>query len=100
MFDAPTLAVNWESVDPDIFPKSSSGREWVAAKAARIDAQHATCKAARVKAYANPDLIVLPKSLVEKYGMQQTSHGVPDPQTQKFLRLLRSEERRVGKECR
>jgi hypothetical protein len=88
MFDAPTLAVDWEAVDPDIFPKGSPGREWVDAKAARIDAEHAACKAAGIKAYANPDLMVLPKSLVEKYGMQTTCRDVQNPQTQKFLRLL------------
>src|SRR4051794_18949555 len=34
LFDSPTLAVNWQSVDPEIFPAGSPERAWVDAKAA------------------------------------------------------------------
>jgi len=88
LFESPMLAVNWESVDPDIFPAGSAGREWVDAKAAGIDAQHARCQAAGLAAYAMADLILLPKRLVEKYGIQETFGDVGDPRTVKFLRLL------------
>ena len=30
LFDSPMFAINGESVDPDILPKGSPGREWVA----------------------------------------------------------------------
>jgi hypothetical protein len=60
LFESPMLAVNWESVDPDIFPAGSAGRRWVDAKAAQIDAQHARCQAAGLAAYAMADLILLP----------------------------------------
>lgn len=88
LFDSPTIGINWESVDPDIFPKGSPGREWVDKKAARIDAQHAACKAAGLKIFAMGDMILFPKALVEKYGMQKTFGDPRDPQTEKFLRAM------------
>ena len=88
LFDSPTIGINWESVDPDIFPKGSPGREWVDSKAARIDAQHAACKAAGLKIFAMGDMILFPKALVEKYGMKKTFGNPRDPQTEKFLRAM------------
>ncbi len=88
LFDSPTLAVNWESVDPEILPKGSPDREWVDKKTARIDAQHAACKAAGLKVYAMGDLVLFPKRLIEKYKMEKTFGNPRDPQTDKFLRLL------------
>jgi len=87
LFESPMLAVNWESVDLDIFPAGSLERRWVDAKAAEIDAQHARCQAAGLAAYAMADLILLPKRLVEKYRIEETFGDVSDPQTAKFLRL-------------
>ncbi len=87
LFDSPTIAIDWESVDPEIFPKGSPGREWVDKKAARIDAQHAACKAAGLKTFAMGDMVLFPKALIEKYGMEKTFGDPQDPQTQKFLRL-------------
>jgi len=88
LFESPMLAVNWEPVDPDIFPAGSAGRRWVDAKAAQIDAQHARCRAAGLATYAMADLILFPKSLVEKYRIQETFGDAADPRTVKFLRLL------------
>lgn len=88
LFDAPTIAIDWEAVDPDIFPKGSPGRAWVDEKAARIDQQHAACKAVGIDVYAMADLVLLPKSLIEKHGLQETFGDVQHPQTQKFLRLM------------
>jgi len=86
LFDSPTLAITWESVDPDIFPKGSPGRAWVDAKAARIKEQHAACRAAGIATYAMADMILLPKALVVKRGMQKTFGNVSDPQVQQLLR--------------
>jgi hypothetical protein len=91
LFESPMLGVNWESVDPDIFPAGSAARQWVDAKAAQIDAQHTRCKAAGLATYAMADLILFPKSLVEKYRLQETFGDATDPQTVKFLRLLLSQ---------
>jgi hypothetical protein len=88
LFDAPTIAIDWGSVDPDIFPKGSEGRRWVDEKAAFIDARHAACKAAGIGVYAMADLVLFPKTLVKKYGMEETFGDPKDPQTDKFLRLM------------
>ena len=86
LFDSPTIAIDWQSVDPEIFPAGSLGREWVDKKAARIDAQHAACKSVGIKTYAMADLILLPKALIEKHGMEKTFGDPNDPQTDKFFR--------------
>ena len=67
LFDSPTLAINWSSVDPDIFPAGSPGRAWVDAKATNFDQALAQCQAAGLRTYAQADLILFPKLLVEKY---------------------------------
>jgi hypothetical protein len=88
LFDAPTLAVNWDSVDPDILPKDSPDRKWVDETAARIRAEQAACKSQGLEAYAMSDEIVLPKRLIDKFGMQKTFGDVRDPKTEKYLRLV------------
>jgi len=88
LFDSPTLAVNWASVDPDILPTGSPDRAWVDAKAASIDRMLLQCHSAGLSAYAEADLILFPKRLIQKYGMEQTFGNPSDPQTAKFLRLL------------
>ncbi|AWI08143.1 hypothetical protein [Ereboglobus luteus] len=88
LFDSPTLAVDWESVDADIFPRGSAARAWVDAKAARIDAQHAACAADGIKIYAMGDLMLLPKKLVEKHQLETCMGNPTDPRTGRFLRLL------------
>lgn len=88
LFDSPTLAIDWQKFDPDIFPTSSAERRWVDQKAAQIDAQHAACKAAGLKIYAMCDLVLFPKRLVEKYHLEKTYGNPRDPQTEKFLRLM------------
>jgi hypothetical protein len=88
LFDAPTIAINWESIDPEIFPKGSPGRAWVDAKAAQIDAQLASCKATGIQTYAMADLVLFPKTLVAKYGLEKTYGDPRNPQTEKFLRAM------------
>lgn len=86
LFDSPTLAINWESVDPDILPQGSEERTWVDDKAARIHAQQKSCKDAGILPFAQADLILFPKRLIEKYGIQKTFGDVSQPLTQKLLR--------------
>lgn len=86
LFDSPTLAINWESVDPDILPEGSKERQWVDAKAARIHAQQKSCKDAGILPFAQADLILFPKRLIEKYGIQKTFGDINQPLTQKLLR--------------
>lgn len=91
LFDSPTLAITWESIDPDILPKGSKEREWVDEKAARIRAQHKACKAKGVSIYAMADLILFPRRLIEKYELQRTFGDPRHPQTQKFLKAQLNE---------
>jgi len=86
LFESPMLAINWESVDPDILPKGSEERKWVDAKAVQIKQMEAACKAQGIKAYAMSDLILFPKRLIAKYGIEKTFGDPQNPQTEKLLR--------------
>ena len=88
LFDSPTLSINWSAVDPDIFPARSPGRLWVDAKATNFDRALAQCNAAGLRTYAQADLILFPKRLVEKYKMEKTFGNPSDAQTARFLRLM------------
>jgi len=88
LFDSPMLAVDWAGVDPEICPEGSEYRKWVDAKAKLIDGEIAACKKAGLKIYAMSDLILFPKTLVDKYEMRKTFGDPRDPRTRKFLRLL------------
>lgn len=91
LFDSPTLATTWESVDPEILPKGSKEREWVEEKAARIRAQQEACRTAGLSVYAMADMVLLPKRLVEKHGIQATFGDVGHPGTQALLRAQMAE---------
>lgn len=88
LFESPQLAVDWESVDPAILPKGSKAREWVDQKAADLHNKYKTCQAAGIKVYAQCDLVLFPKTLIKKYGMEKTFGDPQNEQTQKYLRLL------------
>ncbi|WPJ96263.1 hypothetical protein SH580_00925 [Coraliomargarita algicola] len=86
LFESPALAINWESVDADILPKGSKEREWVDAKAADIRAMQAASKAQDIDVYAMSDLILFPKRLIEKFGIEKTFGDPKHPLTEKLLR--------------
>ena len=48
LFESPTLAIDWNSVDVDVFPQGSQEREWVEKKAAAIREQHRQCRQCRL----------------------------------------------------
>jgi hypothetical protein len=87
LFESPALAINWESVSPDILPKGSEERTWVDAKAAQIKQMHKACKAQGMDIYAMSDLILFPKRLIEKYDMMESFGNPQDSLTIKFLRV-------------
>jgi len=86
LFGSPMLAINWESVDPEILPKGSPDRQWVDLKAAEIKKLHTACKAQDIKVYAQSDLVLFPKRLVEKYEIADTFGNPGNPLIEKFLR--------------
>lgn len=86
LFDSPTLATTWESVDPDILPEGSAARKWVDRKAARICSQQKACHENGINVLAMADLVLFPKKLIQKYGMEETFGDVSQPETQRLLR--------------
>ncbi len=86
LFESPALAINWESVDPDILPVGSDERAWVDDKAKQIHDMHEACKAEGLDIYAMSDLILFPKRLIEKYNIEDTFGNPQDSLTIKFLR--------------
>ncbi|MDO7171601.1 hypothetical protein [Mariniflexile sp. AS56] len=86
LFESPALAINWESVDKDILPKGSEEREWVDSKAEQIKEMHAACKAEDMAIYAMSDLVLFPKRLIAKYGIEDTFGDPNNPLTEKFIR--------------
>ncbi|MEL0651082.1 hypothetical protein V6246_06570 [Algibacter sp. TI.3.09] len=86
LFESPALAINWESVDPDILPKGSEERAWVDAKAAQIKEMHAKSKAQDMAIYAMSDLVLFPKRLIEKFGIESTFGDPNNALTEKFIR--------------
>jgi hypothetical protein len=91
LFESPTLAINWESVDKDILPKGTPDRKWVDQKAKQIHKMHAACKAQNMKIYAMSDLVLLPKRLIEKYQIEDTFGDPNDSLTEKLIRAQISE---------
>ncbi|MEI6754929.1 MAG: hypothetical protein WCK78_17415 [Paludibacter sp.] len=88
IFLSPQLAINWDAVDPDILPMGSEDRKWVDAKAAEIHKLYRQMKKQGMKVYCMSDLILFPKRLIAKYGMEQTFDDPQNPQTEKYLRIL------------
>ncbi len=86
LFESPALAINWVSVDKDILPKGSEDRKWVDAKAIQIKKMHAACKAEDMAIYAMSDLVLFPKRLIEKYGIEKTFGNPNDVLTEKLIR--------------
>ena len=86
LFESPALAINWESVDPSILPEGTEDRTWVDAKASEIRKMHELCIAEDIDIYAMSDLILFPKRLIQKYGIEKTFGDPTNPLTEKFVR--------------
>lgn len=88
LFEAAQFGVDWSSVDPEVFPAGSPERAWVDAKAAELTRFYNDTKAAGLQVFCHTDMVVLPKRLVERRGMQNTFGDVTRPETQEVLRAL------------
>ena len=86
MFEAAQFGIDWSSVDPDLFPAGTPERKWLDAKAAELDRLYTATKEAGLDLYCHTDMVVLPKRLVEKYGLKEFG-DLTNPECQKFLRL-------------
>jgi hypothetical protein len=82
-------AVTFDSLDPEIFPKDSPSRHWVDKLAASIEHELKAAHKAGIKLYPFTQIILLPKSLCEKYHNEMYSGDRIDihkPFTQKVVR--------------
>lgn len=86
LFESPMLAITWETVDADILPPGTDDRAWVDAKAAEILAYHADCKANGMKIYAQSDLILFPKRLIDLYDIGDVFGDATNETVQMLLR--------------
>lgn len=87
LFESPLLAVDWKVVDPRILPRFSPAKKWVDKKAAEIDRNCAEAKAAGLKIYAQCDMVLLPKSLVQRYGLKNSLGNPQDINIEAYIRL-------------
>jgi len=87
LFDSPMLAINWDGLDPNILPKGSADRAWVEKKAHRLDSLYTNCKKHGIDVYAMSDLVLFPKRLIEKYGIERTFGNPLDTLTERLLRF-------------
>ena len=87
LFDSPMLAINWDGLDPSILPKGSADRAWVEKKAHRLDSLYTNCKKQGIDVYAMIDLVLFPKRLIEKYGIEKTFDNPLDTLTERLLRF-------------
>jgi hypothetical protein len=85
LFDSPMLAINWESVDPDILPAGTPEREWTDALAARIRRQHAACRSRGLSVYAQSDMVLFPRRLIEKLGISSSFGDLGNKRTQALI---------------
>ena len=95
LFDSPTLAIDWDGYNPEILPAGSADREWVETKAARLDSLYDECKACGIDVYAMADLVLLPKRLVEIYGLGE---NFGDPLDERIQDILRYQMRQCFKQ--
>ena len=86
LFESPTLAIEWNSVDVDVFPQGSAERAWAEEKAAFIREQHARCRKAGLRILAQTDMVLLPKNLIRAYGIQDTFGDPRHPTTVELLK--------------
>jgi len=87
LFDSPMLAINWDALSPEVLPIGTPDRIWVENKAHRLDSMYNACKKNGIDVYAMSDLILFPKRLIEKYGIQKTFGNPQDSITEKLLRF-------------
>lgn len=86
LFDSPALAINWDDFDKDILPLGTPEREWVDKKAARLHLLFNNCKKKGLNLYAMSDLILFPKRLIAKYGIEKSFGNPTDTLVCKLLR--------------
>ena len=92
LFEAAQFGINWQTFDPEIFPKTSEAANWTADKDLVLQKKYSATKAAGLNVYCMLDMIVLPKSLVEKHRAElcdaKDKIDIAKPFTQLCIRSL------------
>ena len=82
-------ALTYDSFDPVLLPKGSAERVWSEKQAAFNDEQLREAQASQMPLYPFTDMLVVPKSLMDKYGDQMKIDGrlsILQPMTQLVVR--------------
>jgi hypothetical protein len=86
LFESPVLAVDWNDVEPGLFDGDSEA--WRHELASRLKKEFQNCKQHGLSVFAMSDMVLFPKKLVEKYGMNATFGDANNPFTVKYLKVL------------
>jgi hypothetical protein len=84
-------AIDYASFDPSLCPAGSPQRTWIDAEARKIDSLLKDARQAKVPLYPFTDFMVVPQSLMKKYGAEMCTDGQLDarrPRTQEVLRSM------------
>jgi hypothetical protein len=82
-------AVNYDALDQGVMPVGSATRVWSEKNARFIDEHIAEAKASQMPLYPFTDMLVVPKTLLDKYGDQMKINGhisILKPMTEKVVR--------------
>ncbi|MBN2063536.1 MAG: hypothetical protein JW745_01955 [Sedimentisphaerales bacterium] len=85
LFESATLAVDWREYEPSI-KMSQDEIAWTNAKKAAITQKYAQAKAAGLSVYCMSDLILLPKSVIKHYNIDNSFGDISQELTASLLR--------------
>lgn len=87
IFESAQLAVDWSDVDPGIFPEDSEAAAWVERKRGELLGKYREARAAGLRVYCQCDMVLFPRSLVERAGLEHFG-DVRDERTREYLAIL------------
>lgn len=85
----PQAAITYDRFDPTLLPEGSAERTWCQKQATSIDRQLDAAEAAGLAVYDFMDVLVVPKSLMAKYGGEMTTgrrFSILRPMAQRIMR--------------
>ena len=86
LFDSPTLAIDWSGYDTNLPAPSTDEQNWLTEKQTRLNTLYDECEANNIDVYAMCDLVLLPKRIVNYYGIGSTYGDALNATTQALLR--------------
>ena len=86
LFDSPTLAIDWSGYDTNLPAPGTDEQNWLTEKQTRLNTLYDECEANNIDVYAMCDLVLLPKRIVNYYGIGSTYGDALNATTQALLR--------------